>query len=51
VAVVFKDGVTKRITKCLSPRVCRVDALGTPIKLEETRPAEPLLEFVVEYPL
>ncbi|MDP7016058.1 MAG: polyphosphate kinase 2 [Pirellulaceae bacterium] len=32
-----KGGVIKRITECLSPRVCRVVALGTPTEREKTQ--------------
>lgn len=32
-----KGGTIKRITECLSPRVCRVVALGTPTEREKTQ--------------
>jgi polyphosphate kinase len=32
-----KGGVIKRITQCLNPRVCRVEALGTPTEREKTQ--------------
>ncbi|MBT3220940.1 MAG: polyphosphate kinase 2 [Proteobacteria bacterium] len=32
-----KGGVIKRITQCLSPRICRVVALGTPTEREKTQ--------------
>ena len=32
-----KGGVIKRITQCLSPRVCRVVALGTPTERDKTQ--------------
>ena len=32
-----KGGVIKRITECLSPRICRVAALGTPSDKEKTQ--------------
>ena len=32
-----KGGVIKRITECLSPRICRVIALGTPTERDKTQ--------------
>lgn len=32
-----KGGVIKRITECLNPRVCRVEALGIPTEKEKTQ--------------
>jgi polyphosphate kinase 2 (PPK2 family) len=32
-----KGGIIKRITRRLSPRVCRVEALGTPTEKEKTQ--------------
>ncbi len=32
-----KGGVIKRITECLNPRICRVEALGTPSDREKTQ--------------
>lgn len=32
-----KGGVIKRITQCLNPRICRVEALGTPTEREKTQ--------------
>jgi polyphosphate kinase len=32
-----KGGVIKRITECLNPRICRVEALGTPTEREKTQ--------------
>ncbi len=32
-----KGGVIKRITECLNPRVCRVEALGVPTEKEKTQ--------------
>jgi polyphosphate kinase len=32
-----KGGVIKRITQCLNPRICRIEALGTPTEREKTQ--------------
>ncbi len=32
-----KGGVIKRITECLNPRFCRIEALGTPTEREKTQ--------------
>ncbi len=32
-----KGGVIKRVTQCLNPRICRVEALGTPTEREKTQ--------------
>jgi len=32
-----KGGVIKRITQCLNPRICKVEALGTPTEREKTQ--------------
>jgi polyphosphate kinase len=32
-----KGGAIKRITECLNPRICRVEALGTPTEREKTQ--------------
>jgi polyphosphate kinase 2 len=32
-----KGGTIKRITECLNPRICRVEALGTPTEREKTQ--------------
>ncbi len=32
-----KGGVIKRVTQCLNPRICRVEALGTPTERERTQ--------------
>ena len=41
-----KGGVIKRITERLSPRVCRVVALGTPTEREKTRPQITLFQWI-----